>query len=122
MWLADENFDNDILRGLRRRDPRFDAVRVQDILDSVGRIIRQSSNGRVLMSESFRPTMFLPDPRCFYAGTRDPPNLRTSAHNSPVVFVPKSTPIGSAIHDIGLLDRASVEADWIAGVIYLPLG
>jgi len=122
VWLADENFDNDILRGLRRRDPRFDAVRVQDILDSVGRIIRQSSNGRVLMSESFRPTMFLPDPRCFYAGTRDPPNLRTSAHNSPVVFVPKSTPIGSAIHDIGLLDRASVEADWIAGVIYLPLG
>ena len=122
MWLADENFGNDILRGLRRRDPRFDVVRVQDILDSVGRIIRQSSNGRVLMSESFRPTMFLPDPRCFYAGTRDPPNLRTSAHNSPVVFVPKSTPIGSAIHDIGLLDRASVEADWIAGVIYLPLG
>jgi hypothetical protein len=122
VWLADENFDNDILRGLRRRDPRFDAVRVQDILDSVGRMIRQSSNGRVLMSESFRPTMFLPDPRCFYAGTRDPPNLRTSAHNSPVVFVPKSTPIGCAIHDIGLLDRASVEADWIAGVIYLPLG
>lgn len=77
MWLADENFDNDILRGLRRRDPRFDAVRVQDILDSVGRIIRQSSNGRVLMSESFRPTMFLPDPRCFYAGTRDP---RESPH------------------------------------------
>ena len=28
---ADENFDNDILRGLLRRQPNLDIVRVQDI-------------------------------------------------------------------------------------------
>ncbi len=30
-WLADENFDNDVIRGLRRRAPGFDVVRVQDV-------------------------------------------------------------------------------------------
>jgi predicted nuclease of predicted toxin-antitoxin system len=30
-FLADENFNNDILRGLLRRQPDLDVVRVQDI-------------------------------------------------------------------------------------------
>ncbi len=29
--LADENFDNTIIRGLLRRDPNIDIVRVQDV-------------------------------------------------------------------------------------------
>lgn len=29
-WLADENFNNDVIRGLRRRMPEIDIVRVQD--------------------------------------------------------------------------------------------
>ena len=28
---ADENFNNDVLRGLIRRSPRLDVVRVQDV-------------------------------------------------------------------------------------------
>jgi hypothetical protein len=30
-WLADENLDNDILRGITRRQPGFDVVRAQDV-------------------------------------------------------------------------------------------
>jgi len=30
-WLADENFDNDIVRWLRRRIPNIDLVRAQDV-------------------------------------------------------------------------------------------
>lgn len=30
-YAADENFNNDIHRGLRRRDDRIDVVRVQDV-------------------------------------------------------------------------------------------
>ncbi len=30
-WLADENFNNDIVRGLRRRNPTIDVVRAQDV-------------------------------------------------------------------------------------------
>lgn len=29
--LADENFDNTIIRGLQRRNPNVDVVRVQDV-------------------------------------------------------------------------------------------
>lgn len=29
--LADQNFDNDIVRGVLRRNPRIDLVRVQDV-------------------------------------------------------------------------------------------
>ena len=34
--LADENFDNDILRGIRRRVAGFDVVRVQDVAEISG--------------------------------------------------------------------------------------
>ena len=34
--LADENFDNDILRGVRRRAAGFDVVRVQDLSEIAG--------------------------------------------------------------------------------------
>lgn len=30
-FAADENFNNDILRGLRRRDDELDVVRIQDV-------------------------------------------------------------------------------------------
>ena len=30
-WLADENFDNDILRALFRRKPGIDALRARDV-------------------------------------------------------------------------------------------
>jgi len=36
-WLADENFDNDILRGVFGRSPGFDVVRVQDIPSIYGK-------------------------------------------------------------------------------------
>ncbi len=31
LLVADENFNNDILRGLLRRDPSLDIVRIQDV-------------------------------------------------------------------------------------------
>jgi hypothetical protein len=36
-WLADECFDNDIIRGLLRRSQNFDLVRAQDIPEVTGR-------------------------------------------------------------------------------------
>jgi hypothetical protein len=40
---------------------------------------------------------------------------------APIVFVPDSLPTGRAIEEILLLDECSVEDDWAAGVLYLPL-
>jgi len=36
-WLADECFDNDIVRGLLRRSPDFDLMRAQDVSEVAGR-------------------------------------------------------------------------------------
>lgn len=36
-WLADECFDNDIIRGLQRREPDFDLIRAQDVAEVAGR-------------------------------------------------------------------------------------
>ncbi len=44
-FLTDEDFDNVILRGLLRRMPGLDAVRVQDV-GLAERWIRPSSNGQ----------------------------------------------------------------------------
>jgi hypothetical protein len=54
-WLADENFDNDILRGIRRRAAEFDVVRVQDIaeisgLDDPAVLAWATAHGRVVMT------------------------------------------------------------------------
>lgn len=35
-WLADENFDNDILRDILRRVAGFDVVRAQDVAEISG--------------------------------------------------------------------------------------
>ena len=40
---------------------------------------------------------------------------------APVVFVPNSLPIGTAVEEILLVDACWLESDWVAGVIYLPL-
>ena len=36
-WLADECFDNDIIRGLFRRFPDLDLIRAQDVVEIAGR-------------------------------------------------------------------------------------
>jgi hypothetical protein len=43
-FAADENFNADIVRGLRRRLPELDIVRVQDVV-CLALMIRPSSNG-----------------------------------------------------------------------------
>ncbi len=40
---------------------------------------------------------------------------------TPIVLVSDSLPVGAVIEEILLLDQCSEEADWAAGVIYLPL-
>ncbi len=47
--------------------------------------------------------------------------MRLEARCAPIVMVPDSLPIGAAVDDLLLLNDCAVEADWAAGVIYLPL-
>jgi predicted nuclease of predicted toxin-antitoxin system len=54
-WLADENFDNDILRGVLRRSPGLDIVRVPDLPVIYGKgdtamLAWATANGRILLT------------------------------------------------------------------------
>jgi hypothetical protein len=47
--------------------------------------------------------------------------VKRFASSSPIVFVRDSLSVSLVIEEILLLDECSIEADWAAGVIYLPL-
>jgi hypothetical protein len=53
-WLADENFNNDLLRALLRRRPALDVIRVQDVglsgADDAAVLAWAAQQGRVLLT------------------------------------------------------------------------
>jgi hypothetical protein len=112
-WLADECFDNDIVRGLLRREPHLDLVRAQDVLEVAGRddetlLGWAGNNKRVVLTHDLA-TMI--------------PALQLLGQpaSASIVVVPDSLPIGRIIEEVLLLDQCSNGSDWTAGVIYLPL-
>jgi predicted nuclease of predicted toxin-antitoxin system len=112
-WLADECLDNDVVRGLFRRSPDLDLVRAQDIPEISGHddealLAWAAKQERVVLTHDLA-TMVPALP------------LRGQPASTAIVIVPDSLPIGQVIEEVLLLDQASVESDWAAGVIYLPL-
>ena len=114
-WLADENFRNAIIRGILRRFPAFDIVRAQDIPQISGRddlvMLRcATTEGRVVVTH---------DVSTLIPAMRE--QLRVASRCAPIVFVPDSLPVGLVIEELLLLNECTAEADWAAGVLYLPL-
>lgn len=112
-WLADECFDNDIIRGLLRQEPNFDLVRAQDVSEVAGHddetlLAWAAKHERVVLTHDLATMVSA-------LGLQRHPFLTS------IVLVPDSLPIGRVIEDIVILDQCSNESDWIAGIIYLPL-
>ena len=113
-FLADEDFDNDIIRGLFRRCPEIDLVRVQDVSlsgknDQVVLEWATKENRVLLTHDVSTMTMHV------YARL-------ASGLLSPGVFaVSQSLPIGQVLDDIILLWECSLEGEWNGQVRYLPL-
>lgn len=111
---ADENFNNDIVRGLRRRMLDLDIVRVQDAglsgADDPTVLEWAAREGRILL-------------------THDVSTITHFAYNRvlegqlmPGVFeVSRDVPIRVAIEDILLLAECSLDDEWEGQVRYLPL-
>jgi len=111
---TDENFNNNIVRGLLRRNPRVDLLRIQDtdasrqtdpvVLDWA------ASENRVLL-------------------THDASTIPDFAYQSverglamPGVFVViGSISVSRAIDDLSLLIAGSLDDEWIVRICYLPL-
>jgi hypothetical protein len=111
---ADENFNNAIIRGLLRRKPDLDIIRVQDVglsgADDSVVLEWAAKEGRVLLTHDVT-TM------THYAYERV-----KAGKSMPGVFeVSRAVPIGTAIEDILLLAEYSFEGEWEGQVRYLPL-
>jgi hypothetical protein len=114
LLVADENFNNDIVRGLLRRKPDLDIVRIQDVGLSGAEdplILEWAAQAnRVLLTHDVTTITKYAYER-IQAGQRMPG----------VIEVSRSVPIGRAIEDILLLAESSHEAEWEGQILYLPL-
>jgi len=111
---ADENFNNDIVRGLLRRKPDLNLVRLQDVglsgADDSTVLEWAAQQGRVVLTHD-ASTM------THYAYER----VRAGKPMPGVFEVNREVPIAQAIEDILLLTEYSLEGEWEGQVRYLPL-
>ena len=113
-FLADENFHGDIVRGLLRRRPELDIVRVQDVglsgTDDPTVLAWAAQESRILLTHDVNTITR-------YAYERVQEGLPM-----PGVFeIKRSIPLGQAIEEILLLAECSLEGEWEGQIRYLPL-
>jgi hypothetical protein len=111
---ADENFNNNIVRGLIRRKPDVDIVRVQDVGlgggDDAAVLEWAAQQGRIVVSHDVSTL------------TKHAYDRVAAGLAMPGVFeVPNTLSIGPAIDDLLLVVECSFESEWEGQVRYLPL-
>jgi predicted nuclease of predicted toxin-antitoxin system len=109
---TDEDFDGDIVRGLRRRLPGLDLVRVQDVGLSGTRdpdvLEWAAREGRVLLTHDF-------DTLVGHAWNR----VRAGHPMPGVVAVRQDLGTGRAIQELELFAGASEEGEWDGQVLFV---
>jgi len=111
---ADENFNNDIIRGMLRRRPDLNIVRVQGVglsgASDSAVLEWAAAEGRVLLTHDVSTI------------TQHAYERSSAGLPMPGVFqVAREVPIGVAIEDILLLAEYSRDGEWAGQVRYLPL-
>ena len=111
---ADENFNNNIIRGLVRQKPDIDIIRIQDVklsgIDDPEILEWAAQQNRVLLTHDVTTITK-------YAYERI-----EGGEPMPGVFeVHRLAPIGLVIEDILLLVECSFDDEWENQIIYLPL-
>jgi hypothetical protein len=113
-FLADENFDNNIVRGLLRRQPDIDIVRVQDVglsgKDDPTVLEWAAQEDRILLTHDVATITR-------YAYER----VAESKPMPGVIEVTSDTSIGKVIDDILLLLSCSFDGELEGQIYYFPL-
>jgi len=110
---ADENLNNNIIRGLLRRKLDIDIMRIQDVglsgADDVAVLDWAAQEGRVLLTHDVCT-------RTKYACERI-----ESGQSMPGLFeIDVNAPMGAIIEDILLLVELSLPGEWEGSIGYLP--
>jgi hypothetical protein len=113
-FLADENFDNRVVRGLLRRQPDLDIMRVQDLeiagADDLTVLAWAAQAGRILLTHDERTI-----PRYVYE------RLAAGQIIAGVIIVSDNLPISPIIEDILIIVECSTAAEWLNQLQWLPL-
>lgn len=111
---ADENLNDHIVRGLRRRNPELDIVRVRDAglsgAEDIQVVEWATREGRLLLTHDVS-TM----------ASEVEELIRSGARPAGLLVIGRSVPVSVAIEDILLLAACSVEGEWEGQIVYLPL-
>lgn len=111
---ADENFNNDIVRGLLRRKPELNIIRLQDVglsgAEDTAVLGWAAEEGRVLPTHDASTITH-------HAYER----VRAGKPMPGVFEVSRDVSMAQAIEDILLLAACSLEGKWEGQVRYLPL-
>ena len=102
---ADENFNGDIVRGLLRRSPKLDIVRVQDVdlsgADDPSVLQWAADQGRILVTHDISTL------------AKHAFDRTAAGQPMPGVFEVRSVaPVRQAIEDLILLAECSFESEW----------
>lgn len=113
-FLADENFNNQIIRGVLRRIPSAEFIRVQDT-DLMGlpdpEVLAYAAEQNLIVLTHDIKTM-----RCFF--------YERIANNLPVstlFLIQGDKPVGTVIDDLELILVASDPNEWEGQAHYIPL-
>jgi hypothetical protein len=113
-YLADEDFDNRILRAFRRREPNLDWVRVQDIglsgCDDEQVLQFAAEDRRVVLTRDVSTMTAAANSR-----------IERSEPMPGLIVVPHRLAIGRAVDELVFLPTESTANEWDGQVIYLPL-
>lgn len=111
---ADENFNNDIVRGLLRRRPDLDIVRIQDagLTGAADPVVLEwaAAENRLLLTHDVTTLT-----RHAYA------RVAAGQRLPGVIEVSRLVPLGQAIEEILLLAELSLDGEWEGQILYLPL-
>lgn len=113
-WLADENFNNAVIRGILRRRADIDLVRVQDV--GLGgcpdeEVLEWAARqGRSLLTHDVTTITGIAYGRVSAGG-----GLQG------VFEVLRGAAIGAVIEDVLLIDECSHEGEWDGQIVYLRL-
>jgi predicted nuclease of predicted toxin-antitoxin system len=111
--LADENFNGDILRGLRRRVPGIDAPRIQHVgmrgADDEAVLEWAAVEGRLVLTHDVSTLID-------FAWKR----VAAGLHHSGVSAVSQQAPVGAIVADLVLLAECSVNEEWADRILFVP--
>jgi hypothetical protein len=113
-FLADEDFNNDILRGLMRRLPDVDLIRVQD-----AELSGADDDTVLSWSAHQKRAVLTHDVNTLIARAFE--RIKSGLGTAGVIAVGQSLPIGAVIQDLMLIAECATDDECWNRVLFLPL-